>query len=79
MKATASRVSSFENQLLATTAHRAFGLGNIFESHQSNANDLLTRLLGPYWEIQSLIFLVQHQVARAVRESEGFVFLVWTE
>ena len=33
----ASRVSSFGNQHLATTAHRAFGLGNIFESRRSNA------------------------------------------
>ena len=37
----ASRVSSFGNQHLATTAHRAFGLGNIFESRRSNASWLL--------------------------------------
>ena len=33
----ASGVFSFGNQHLATTAHRAFGSGNIFESCRSNA------------------------------------------
>ena len=44
-----------------------------------NINDLLTRLLGPYQEIRSPIFLVRPELARAVRKSEGFVFPVRTE
>ena len=42
-------------------------------------NDLLTGLLGPYWEIRSPIFFVRPELARAVRKSEGFVFLVRTK
>ena len=42
-------------------------------------NDLLTGLLGPYQEIRSPIFFVLPELARAVRKSEGFVFLVRTE
>ena len=42
-------------------------------------NDLLTELLGPYKEIRSPIFFVRLELARAVRKSEGFVFLVRTE
>ena len=33
-------------------------------------NDLLTGLLGPYWEIRRPIFFVQPELARAVRKSE---------
>ena len=43
------------------------------------SNDLLTGLLGPYLEIRSLICFVRPELARAVRKSEGFVFLVRTE
>ena len=42
-------------------------------------NDLLTGLLSPYWEIRSPYFFVRSELARAVRKSEGFVFLVQTE
>ena len=42
-------------------------------------NNLLTGLLGPYWEIRSPIFFVGPELARAVRKSEGLVFLVRTE
>ena len=42
-------------------------------------NDLLTGLLGPYQEIRGPIFFVRPELARAVRNSEGFVFLVRTE
>ena len=42
-------------------------------------NDLLPGLLGPYQEIQRPIFFVRPELARAVRKSEGFVFLAWTE
>ena len=38
-------------------------------------NDLLAELLGPYLEI----FFVGPELARALRKSEGFVFLVQTE
>ena len=41
-------------------------------------NDLLLGLLGPYWEIRIPIFFVLPTLARAVRKSEGFVFLVRT-
>ena len=40
---------------------------------------LLTRLLGPYQEIRRPIFFVRPELARGVRKSEGFVFLVRTE
>ena len=40
-------------------------------------NVLLTGLRGPYLEIRSLIFFVRPELARVVRKSEGFVFLVW--
>ena len=43
---------------------------------QDDINDLLTGLLGPYWEIRSPIFFVRLELARAVRKSEGFVFPV---
>ena len=39
-------------------------------------NDLLTGLLGLYLEIRSPTFFVRPELARAVRKSEGFVFLV---
>ena len=42
-------------------------------------NDLPTGLLGQYQEIRSPIFFVRPELARAVRKSEGFAFLVRTE
>ena len=49
------------------------------KSHLNHCNnDLLIRLLGPYWEIRSPMFFVRSELAKAVRESEGFVFLVRT-
>ena len=50
-----------------------------FEIKKDRINDLLTGLLGPYKEIRSLIFFVRPELARTVRESEGFVFLVPNE
>ena len=47
--------------------------------HIVYTNDLLTGLLGLYWEIRSPIFFVRSELARAVRKSEGFVFLVQNE
>ena len=41
--------------------------------------DLLTGLLGPHLEIRSPIFFIRPELARVVRKSEGFVFLVRTE
>ena len=52
---------------------------NLGFTKKFEANDLLTRLLGPYQEIRSLIFFVRPELARAVRKSEGFVFLVRTK
>ena len=43
------------------------------------SDDLLTGLLVPYWEILSPIFFARPELARAVRKSEGFVFLVRTD
>ena len=42
-------------------------------------NDLLARLLSPYQEIRSPIFFLRPELAKAVRKSDGFVFLVRTE
>ena len=42
-------------------------------------NDLLTTLLGLYWEIQSPIFFIGPELVGAVHKSEGFRFLVRTE
>ena len=42
-------------------------------------NDLLTELLDPYQEMQSPMFFERPELARAVRKSEGFVFLVRTD
>ena len=44
-----------------------------------NKSLLLTGLLGPYWKMQSPIIFVRPELARAVRKSEGFVFLVRTK
>ena len=46
----ASGVSSFGNQHLATTAHRAFGSGNIFESCRSNAIKFVIVKHGKSWD-----------------------------
>ena len=43
------------------------------------AKNLLTGLLGPYWEIRSLILFVRAELVRAVRKSEGLVLLVRTQ
>ena len=51
---------------------------SVFQTVYNN-NDLLTGLLGPCKEVQSPIFFVRPEFARAVRKSEGFVFLVRTE
>ena len=51
----------------------------LFKFYSGCINDLLTGLLGPYWEIQSPIFFVRLKLARALCKSEGFVFLVRTE
>ena len=42
-------------------------------------NDLLTGLLSPYQEIPKPDLFVRSELARAVRKSEGFIFLVRTE
>ena len=49
------------------------------ENCRVNINDLLTGLLGLYYEIRSLIIFVRPELVRAVLKSEGFIFLVWTE
>ena len=43
---------------------------------QFSNNDLLTGLLGPYQDIRSPIFFVRPELSRALRKSEGSVFLV---
>ena len=44
-----------------------------------NNNDLLTGLLGPYWEIRSPMSFLRPELTRAARKIEGFIFLVRTE